>query len=171
MNKPGGVMARTYKGFNFNDLKYPNESLPYYKNCAALAFAEVLEVNWRCVVNLFVAQGWIGTPKGLEYDSGIARVLKKLTFTKKASNVTWGQLKPKLKTYGLGRYFAINTEGHDFGGNGIGHAVAIMINNTGGWSMHGNNSETLVGKGHKHKKGSYLNGLNNAHKFSVWGPA
>lgn len=144
------------------DNSAPNGMLDWQHNCAANAFACVLEIGNHATINLFIAKGWIPSAQALQYDNAIATVATNLPLTKRATDEAWLSLKQRLGQLADGRYFAINTGVNKFGGQGVGHAVAIIVNGNS-WSMKANNSEK--------KEQLYSSALLGSDKFSVWGPA
>jgi hypothetical protein len=139
----------------------PDGALDYQQNCAAMAFSRVLGISWAPAVNLFIRKGWATNANAMQYDSTIAAIVAGLPLTRRANNETWLELKPRLSSLPDGRYFAVNTGIHDFGGKGVGHAFAII--KKGGWGTAANNSEKT--------DENYGSSIPPGAKISVWGPA
>lgn len=139
----------------------PNNVLPYGQNCVAMALSRVLGIGVIPAINLCIAKNWATTPTGLQYDNTIATVVGGLPLQNQATDEAWLSLKARLSALPDGRYFAVNSGIHDFGGQGVGHAFAIIKH--GGWGTAANNSE---------KTGqNYGSTIPGASKISLWGPA
>lgn len=139
----------------------PGGVLPYHQNCVAMALSRVLGIGVTPAINLCISRGWVPTANALQYDNAIATIVAGLPLANRATNETWLSLRARLGNLTDGRYFAVNSGVNDFGGQGIGHAFAIIKN--GGWGTFANNQE---------KEGeNYGSNIPGGHKISVWGPA
>ena len=139
----------------------PDGVLPYGQNCVAMALSRVLGIGVTPAINLCIVKGWAPTPGALQYDNAIATVMAGLPLANRATNEAWLTLRARLSTLPDGRYFAVNSGVNDFGGQGVGHAFAIIKN--GSWGTYANNQE---------KKGeNYGSRIPGGSKISVWGPA
>jgi hypothetical protein len=135
--------------------------LPYHQNCVAMAFSRTLGIGVNAAVNLFIANGWVGSASALQYDNAIATIVAQLPLANVALDESWLSLKPRLSTLPDGRYFAVNSGANNFGGTGIGHAFAIVKH--GSWGTAANNSEKT--------DSNYGSNIAGSSKISLWGPA
>lgn len=140
----------------------PANMLPYHQNCVAMALSRVLGIGLNPTVNLCIARGWVPNGQALQYDAAIARIVAGLPLVQRLLDEPWVTAKPQLSNLPNGRYFAVNTGVHAFGGQGVGHAFVILKKN-GSWSTFANNSE-VAGQ-------NYSSRINGGHNISVWGPA
>ena len=140
----------------------PVNVLPNGQNCVGMAFSRVLGIGSNATINLFISRRWIPNATALQFDNAIVTVVTGLPLQNRFLNVTWGTLKPQLSTLPDGRYFAVNSGVHDFGGQGSGHAFAI-IKQHGSWGTFANNQE---GSGY-----NYSSRITNGDHISVWGPS
>lgn len=145
------------------DNSAPPNMLPYQQNCVAMALSRVLGIALHPTVNLCIAKGWVQNGNGMQYDAAIGRIVAGLPLAQILLDEPWLTAKPQLSNLADGRYFAVNTGVHQFGGQGVGHAFVII--KKGGWSIYANNSE-INGHGQ-----SYRSRINDAHNISIWGPA
>lgn len=141
--------------------KAPVNKLSYGTNCVAMAFSRVLGIGDNAAINLFIAKGWVPSAQALQFDNAIETIVARLPLQNKFLNESWQNVKPHLSRLSDGRYFAINSGVNQFGGQGIGHAFAIIKH--GGWGTYANNAE---------KSGyNYSSTINDAYYISVWGPS
>ncbi len=142
----------------------PLNMLAKHQNCVAMALSKVFGVGVHATINLILAKGWAPTAQALQYDATIERIVNGLPLANKAMNTKWSDLRPLVSNWGDGRYFCVNSKMNDFGGQGVGHAFAII--KAGGWGTAANNSEE---KGEEAR--NYATVMNADHRVSVWGPA
>ncbi|MGF6343352.1 hypothetical protein ABIE10_002713 [Citrobacter sp. 506] len=144
----------------FKDFQF----LPYDKNCVALAITDALGYTEHYGDNgVFyfyyrVRELLSGNFKSLEYPNTVTRVLKFLNVDSIYHNREWSFVKTNILTKANGRFFAVNTLGHNFDDKGGAFHAFCILKADGKINILGNNSE------------NYAEQISDGHKVSVWGP-
>ncbi|EMM4084078.1 hypothetical protein WAC87_001937 [Shigella flexneri] len=140
-------------------LHTPPNMLPRKKNCVAMALSACFRQQLNPVVNTLLKEGIIHSPKELEYDHVVIKILQTLQIQDLCNNIFWEAAKQQLIQKPDGRYFAINSKHSDFPGSGESHAFCcIKYKNAIG--INGNNAET---------NSNHYNPYPHD-KVSIWGP-
>ncbi|WP_228362729.1 hypothetical protein, partial [Shigella sp. FC6509] len=96
----------------------PPNMLPREQNCVAMALSACFRQQLNPVVNSLLKERIIHSPKELEHDNAVIRVLQKLQIQEVCNSTLWETAKQQLLQKSDGRYFAINSKHLAFPGPG-----------------------------------------------------